>query len=445
MAKKLKISNPTVIETQLSPLNTSVRIDNDSALEQWFYAGGDIGGGNAWSPNRKIAALTLTPVVEASDPVSGTAYHPSISTEWYKHCLKSSMTGQITSADIDDGDWVWKRLSGTDPSGDYYIPSYNTTALCVRENAPVASADTNGGITLKCVIHIPDPRLPAAETRYDNDEKVVTLTCNAAAEQNFVKITGVTPKRRTYDKFRSNSSILGFEVRAFDQNGDIDESRAEDLAALDFVWDMKDNLNTDFVLVDATISGVNKPACPAYSEAGNNPQAAADATGQGLRRIKLDATYTNYAVIRCRVKRDGHFIPSDNDPMAVYFSYVWETPNMDIKANCLCGNAVNENSKKMVFKPIISLKNPNSVLSEQEMKDNFMFNWIKIPSQGGATTSFGWGYEVTADSDIFLNGRNTMNVKVESYFLQETAYVVGDGSNSNKMVIADNKAVLQRR
>ena len=75
MGKRIKISQPTVIITDLPPLTDMFDIIPSDSLEQWYYA-----NSGEYSPNRIDTPLLLTPSIKAVDESSGQIYYPGFQT-----------------------------------------------------------------------------------------------------------------------------------------------------------------------------------------------------------------------------------------------------------------------------------------------------------------------------------------------------------------------------
>lgn len=107
MGRRLNLSTPTVINTELIPLDESFYIENNGQLEQWFYD-----NTNSYAPNRKLTPLTLTPKISAFDADSKVRYEPSFYTvKWFEKAYSASagdyVETEITNVtDSDDADYV---------------------------------------------------------------------------------------------------------------------------------------------------------------------------------------------------------------------------------------------------------------------------------------------------------------------------------------------------
>ena len=95
MGRRLNISTPTVINTELIPLDESFYIETNGQLEQWYYD-----NTNQYAPNRKTSPLTLTPKISAFDADTKQSYSPAFYTvQWFEKAYDST-TGDYVETEI---------------------------------------------------------------------------------------------------------------------------------------------------------------------------------------------------------------------------------------------------------------------------------------------------------------------------------------------------------
>ena len=122
MGRRLNVSTPTVINTELMPLDELFYIEANGQLEQWFYD-----NTAQYAPNRALTPLTLTPVISAFDADSKQRYTPSFYTvKWYEKAYNSTT-----------GDYVETEITNiVDDQSAEYVKSGNN--LIVKKNVSYA-------------------------------------------------------------------------------------------------------------------------------------------------------------------------------------------------------------------------------------------------------------------------------------------------------------------
>ena len=133
MGKRLNISQPAVIFTDLQPLSDIFDITPSDSLEQWYYV-----NSGEYSPNRNDTPLILTPTIKAVDESSGSMYTPSfLNVAWY-------LLTPGNSTDYSGSDALWPgkgfvRITAVADGDnvDYYCPTSGTPGrLVVKKNVP---------------------------------------------------------------------------------------------------------------------------------------------------------------------------------------------------------------------------------------------------------------------------------------------------------------------
>lgn len=84
MGRRINISTPAVINTELVPLDESFYLDVDGQLEQWYYDNTE-----QYAPNRKVTPLLIEPKISAFDKDTSTSYTPSFNTtQWFETAFR---------------------------------------------------------------------------------------------------------------------------------------------------------------------------------------------------------------------------------------------------------------------------------------------------------------------------------------------------------------------
>ena len=154
MGRRLNVSQPVVVNTELKPLDIVFQVNASGQLEQWYY---DNTG--QWQPNRKVTPLILTPAITAVDTEANRSYTPTFYTvQWFVNEWKTSAYVESQIMNTVDGDV------------DYVIVG-NT--LKVKKNV-----NYDRGIQIRCRATYIDPRDVG---KVGVTEEVVTLNCSKDA------------------------------------------------------------------------------------------------------------------------------------------------------------------------------------------------------------------------------------------------------------------------
>lgn len=191
MGRKLKVSQPAVIQTELRPLDESFWIDANGRTEQWYYQ-----NTNAFAPDRQITPLILTPYLSAVDRDTNTKYTPTFQ-------LDSWVVKEYI-----DGAWVTTTITSQSQTSDYVLQGLN---LIVKKN----NYDATHAINITCKATYQDPRDVGV---LKGVEDSIMLVTSVDATQQFPKIEIVNPATRTYNPLKDESPIFEFEGKA-DWNG----------------------------------------------------------------------------------------------------------------------------------------------------------------------------------------------------------------------------------
>lgn len=175
MGRRLNVSTPTVINTELVPLDESFYLDVDGQMEQWYYDNTE-----QYAPNRKVTPLLLVPVISAFDKDTRTSYTPAFNTtQWFANEWNESQ-----------GKYVETEITNQVDSGsaDYVIQGNN---LLVKKNVFYSHA-----VTIRCVATYIDPRdRGVTYTVVDS----VNLTTNRTADVVFPEVDIISPSGRAYN------------------------------------------------------------------------------------------------------------------------------------------------------------------------------------------------------------------------------------------------------
>lgn len=175
MGRRLNVSTPTVINTELVPLDESFYLDVDGQTEQWYYDNTE-----QYAPNRKVTPLLLVPVISAFDKDTSTSYTPAFNTtQWFAN-----------EWDESQGKYVETEITNQVDSGsaDYVIQGNN---LLVKKNVSYSHA-----VTIRCVATYIDPRDSGVTYTVEDS---VNLTTNRTADVVFPEVDIISPSGRAYN------------------------------------------------------------------------------------------------------------------------------------------------------------------------------------------------------------------------------------------------------
>lgn len=175
MGRRLNVSTPTVINTELVPLDESFYLDVDGQMEQWYYDNTE-----QYAPNRKVTPLLLVPVISAFDKDTSTSYTPAFNTtQWFAN-----------EWDESQGEYVETEITNQVDSGsaDYVIQGNN---LLVKKNVSYSHA-----VSIRCVATYIDPRDSGVTYTVEDS---VNLTTNRTADVVFPEVDIISPSGRSYN------------------------------------------------------------------------------------------------------------------------------------------------------------------------------------------------------------------------------------------------------
>jgi hypothetical protein len=175
MGRRLNVSTPTVINTELVPLDESFYLDVDGQMEQWYYDNTE-----QYAPNRKVTPLLLVPVISAFDKGTSTSYTPAFNTtQWFANEWNEAQ-GKYVETEITN-----QLDSG---SADYVIQGNN---LLFKKNVSYSHA-----VSIRCVATYIDPRDSGVTYTVEDS---VNLTTNRTADVVFPEVDIISPRGRAYN------------------------------------------------------------------------------------------------------------------------------------------------------------------------------------------------------------------------------------------------------
>ena len=175
MGRRLNVSTPTVINTELVPLDESFYLDVDGQMEQWYYDNTE-----QYAPNRKVTPLLLVPVISAFDKDTSTSYTPAFNTtQWFANEWNETQ-----------GKYVETEITNQVDSGsaDYVIQGNN---LLVKKNVSYSHA-----VTIRCVATYIDTRDSGVTYTVEDS---INLTTNRTADVVFPEVDIISPSGRAYN------------------------------------------------------------------------------------------------------------------------------------------------------------------------------------------------------------------------------------------------------
>jgi len=349
--KRVKITNPAVIDTTLSPLTESYHIEGNATYQQWYY---NIDG--SYKPDRQITPLILSPRITLYDPESGQAYTPLIVqlTEWAYRQGKNDTwhTIEITESSEEAG------------TADYVMRS--DFSLVVRRNVTSQSP-----VDIRCTLWYEDPRLQGQLYRVVMED--VTLATNTDTSVLYPDILLDCPPMRRFNVVEDSvydgtsnmlKGLVTFRCRAVKSLADVSGSTY-------FVWYIREN-GTEYIAENH----------PCY------------VSGQNTQTLTVDMMYSEHITVVCRGKQSSTasvFFPSQ-----AVSEVPWEIPNIDAITKPLNGTIVDSVDRVLYFDAILNMKHGNniSILNDDTKRTHFLFNWKRRKANSSVKTDCGWGSEV---------------------------------------------------
>ena len=363
MGRRLNVSQPVVINTELKPLDIVFSLSPNGLTEQWHYD-----NTNSWSPNRAVTALTITPTVTGVDSEGGRTY-TNISfytTDWYVNEYKTSS-------------YIESHITTDSTSADYYISGNN---LVVRKNVTYDHA-----VQVRCVAKYIDPRDAG---RISQIEQILTLTTSKDAEFDCPTIDVLCESSLPYNPLTSETSLFTLTAVAYRAGDDVSSTIA-------FEWYAVDGGSE--VLVETM---------PFY------------VSGQGTRDLVVDALYGEEIKIVLRAKKSA----SVYYPPKVYRTVVWRIPDIDTNVLSENGQTYRSNIPTMAFSTVINAR--GSIISEAIKQAHMRFNWKTRLSGQSTETDRGWGLGITLDHSALQSSTGSVLVYPYVYVLSAYEEVTYD-------------------
>lgn len=397
MGKRLNISQPAVIITDLPPLTDMFDIIPSDSLEQWYYV-----NSGEYSPNRNNTPLILTPTIKAVDESSGSMYSPSfLNVAWY-------LLTPGNSTDYSGSDALWPgrgfvRITAVADGDnvDYYCPTSGTPGrLVVKKNVPPPAGST-GGVTLCCVANYIDPRDSGVTYMV---HKVVSLATNQDASADILKVELQCPPSQKFNALKAESSVYEFQAKLLGANN-------QDVTASHYIeW---------YGIVGDSTTEVLLNTLPCYT---NCTQPTGK--GQGKDTVRIDAMYAENISIVCRARKTTSASSALMKEKAVA-SVVWDWPKTDSVTVCRNGAAVDDNTRNLTFETIVNVK--GATLTEQQKQDNLLINYLRRVSTSSSFTNMGWGQTVTVKSSTVKQTTSYSTPVHSEVYMLGALEVVTDG------------------
>ena len=397
MGKRLNISQPAVILTDLQPLSDIFDIIPSDSLEQWYYV-----NSGEYSPNRNNTPLILTPTIKAVDESSGSMYSPSfLNVAWY-------LLTPGNSTDYSGSDALWPgrgfvRITAVADGDnvDYYCPTSGTPGrLVVKKNVPPPAGST-GGVTLCCVANYIDPRDSGVTYMV---HKVVSLATNQDASADILKVELQCPPSQKFNALKAESSVYEFQAKLLGANN-------QDVTASHYIeW---------YGIVGDSTTEVLLNTLPCYT---NCTQPTGK--GQGKDTVRIDAMYAENISIVCRARKTTSASSALMKEKAVA-SVVWDWPKTDAMTVCKNGGAVDDNNRDLTFETVVNIK--GTTLTEEQKSANLLINYLRRVSTSSSYTNMGWGQTVTVKSSTVKQTTSYSTPVHSEVYMLGALEVVTDG------------------
>ena len=381
MGRKINVSQPVVVNTELKPLDIAFNLEPSGALEQWYY---DNTG--AWSPNRKVTPLIITPSISAMDTETNTSYQPTFyAIQWFVNEYKTN-------------GWVESQITNTTDSeiADYVIVGNN---LKVKKNVSYDRA-----VQIRCAATYIDPR---DQGKIGYVEKMLTLNCSKDANVEIPSIDVLCESSMPYNPLVRETSIFSMEAIAYKGALNITNNVV-------FKWFgvNANNQEVDIEDMDYYVSG------------------------QGTKTLTVDAVFSEEIKIVLRAKESAS--ATEFYPAKVYRSIIWRIPDIDTHVVSNNGQAYRGSIPTMEFSTIINLR--GKVLSEEDKKRSMRFNWKTRQSRSSVEVDHGWGLTCTLNNTSLQSTNGSVLVYPDVYILGAAEPVTHNG----EVVTHNNRTVFHQ-
>lgn len=345
MGRRLNVSTPTVINTELVPLDESFYIEASGQLEQWYYDNTD-----QYAPNRKTTPLTLTPKISAFDQDAKQPYSPAFYTvQWFEKAYDSTT-----------GDYVETEITNiTDGNDVDYVKSGNN--LIVKKNVSYTRA-----VTIRCEATYIDPRDSGVTYRVGDS---INLSTNRDASVEYPTLDILAPSSQAYNPLTDATSQFTFEAHADKGGTDVTSSTY-------FVW----------YAVDETVE-VLADTMPWY------------VSGQNTDTLVVDAMYGEDIRVVLRAKENAS--ASTLYPSKITRTIHWRIPDVDTHVKSNNGGAVRSDTISMTFETICNIR--HAILTDAQKAEHLHFNWKIRKNTTSTETDMGWGQRMTMAASALRN------------------------------------------
>lgn len=370
--KRLSISQPVVIDTQITPLTDSFWLEASGALEQWY----DVEN-NTYTPNRQETPLRITPKVEAFDKETGITYK-NVS-------FSSDISWSILAYNYVSN--TWNTVSPNPILG--FTIDGNT--LVVTRNY----SDSEHAITIHCKARYIDPR---NSNRTYTVEGSLDISASRHSQVVAPNLSLNVPNTVLFNPL-SQSDTMALNAKV-DWSG-IDTTGFDIIAGQEqpgvFVWFGIDD-NGNEVLLNTL------PYCLSKST-------------QYTDFMRISRLYNKTTTVILRIKK--HIDDSDTTgllPSRAQTCIAWRIPPITGIVNCDNGNTVRAtDNKKYFFNTIVSTN--EGVVNEYSINKNLRFNWKLRKATPQNTDSsirpiddvydIGWGRQISIDAQRLKNTTTT--------------------------------------
>lgn len=396
MGRRLNVSTPTVINTELVPLDESFYLDVDGQMEQWYYDNTE-----QYAPNRKVTPLLLVPVISTFDKDTSTSYTPAFNTtQWFAN-----------EWDESQGKYVETEITNQVDSGsaDYVIQG---NGLLVKKNVSYSHA-----VTIRCVATYIDPRDSGVTYTVEDS---VNLTTNRNSDVVFINVAITSPSSRSFnplvdykDKVVDGETLAG---SIFKFHGTITNENS--IGAFTFIWyGIKDG------------NEVLANTLPWY------------VSGQNTDTLVVDAMYGESINVLLRAKLNDK---QDLSPSKAYASLSWRTPDIEPFVQSDNGGVVRSDTKEMTFDTIVNVN--GEVLSDALKRKHLAFNWKIRKSNTSTEIDKGWGQRITIDASDLRNVKGSGST-LASTLVSNDVYLKGayEEVTYNGEVVTDGGEVVYDR
>lgn len=403
MGKKLSISQPAVINTEITPLNDSLRLETIGKTEQWYYV-----NTKTFSPNRKDTHLVITPKVSVVDTITSKRYN-DVKFKRVDWKIKSYQEVSVSGKDGVRLEWMWWEDTpavATEESElgqrlkEYDYVKYNNKLYVSKNNSDAAH-----GITITCEAQYIDPRDTGT---YYTVEKSIDLTTCVDATSSYPTIQINNPQNTLFNpltsnvtevKFHAEANWTGIPYAAGEEEG---EERGE------FVWYGLDKNGKEKSIEEL----------PYYI------------SGQGTKEMSINPMYVEQTSIFLRIKYQDKILPPK---VSVNFS--WSTSPLSGTIVSKNGNSVRDKNGSFVFYTIVNSN--HGQIPEDKIKEHLIFEWstrttnLSVTSTNDRVSVVGYGYEIEIDKKKLYatSPENNLSTTVDNaiYLLGAYEEITQDG------------------